>query len=120
MIDPRHQHRFEGDSGLDVASHAIDVVFPDGERRRVILRVGAPFRKRDSRSEENWWIRSELENLDSTDGPLGGVGSLHTMAIGIRWLVGRLTVFKRKHGCRYLWADTDESFDYRSILRTDD
>lgn len=116
MIDPRIQHRFEGDSGVDIASHAIDVVFPDGEKRKVVLRLGAPFRKPSDPHPESWWIRSELENLDSTDTPICGVGSLDTLAAGIRWLVGRLAVFEKTHRCEYFWSDTQDRFEYRTVL----
>jgi hypothetical protein len=118
MILPRHQHRFEGDSGVDIAAHAIDARFPDGENRRVLLRLGAPFRKPDSKHPEEWWIRTELEHLDSTDGPIAGAGSFHTLILGIRWIVARLQTFEEKHHCRYFWADSDEPFDYRSIFAT--
>ena len=67
---------------------------------------------------DQWWIRTELENLDSTDCPIGGSGSLHTLVLGIRWLIGRLQSFERVHCCRYFWADTDQPFDYRSVLAT--
>jgi hypothetical protein len=113
MILPQHQHRFDGDSGIDIATHAIDAVFPDGEKRRVVLRLGAPFKKKD-----HWWIRTELENLDSTDGPIAGEGSLHTLVLGVKWIVMRLEIFEKKHGYRYFWADTTDEFDYRSILTT--
>jgi len=115
MILPQHQHRFEGDSGIDIASHTIDVLFPDGEKRSVVLRLGAPFQK-----DGGWWIRTELENLDSTDGPIPGEGSLHTLVLGVRWIVARLETFESKHRCRYFWADTSDSFDYHSTLSTDE
>ena len=108
MILPHHSHRFEGDSGLDIASHVIDVRFPDGESRKIVLRLGAPFKKKD-----RWWIRTELENLDSTEGPLGGADSFHTLLLGIKWIIGRLQVFEEKVQCRYFWDNTEDLFDYR-------
>ena len=118
MIDPQLQHRFEGDSGVDIASHAIDALFPSGEKRRVILRLGAPFRKAESRDPEDWWIRTELENLDSTDGPLAGGDSLHTLVMGVKWLALRLEIFEKAHACRYFWAGTEDVYDYRGALAT--
>jgi hypothetical protein len=118
MIAPHHQHRFEGDSGIDIASHTIDVAFPTGERRPVVLRLGAPFRKLEIAHPEAWWIRAELENLDSTDGPLAGAGSLHSLVTGLSWIIGRLAIFETAHGCRYFWAGTDDVFDYREVLST--
>jgi hypothetical protein len=113
VIPPPFQSRFLGDSGVDIATQEIDVVYPDGERRRVNLRVGAPFLQTGQMR-----IRSELENLDRTDGPLGGEGSLHTLARGLWWIAGRLRVFAQKHGCQYYWPDTDDVFDYGQTLST--
>ncbi|OYV00772.1 MAG: hypothetical protein CFE26_23615, partial [Verrucomicrobiales bacterium VVV1] len=108
MIPPQFKSRFEGDSGVDIGRQEIDVLFPDGEKRRVVLRVGAPFQKEDFVG-----IRAELENLDRTDGPLCGEGSLHTLVIGVAFIIGRLEAFERKHGCRYFWPDSEHPFDYR-------
>lgn len=116
MILPQHKHRFDGDSGSDIAAQPIDVVFPNGEKRRVILRLGAPFRKPSSEHVLDWWIRAEIENLDSTDGPLVGCGSLHALSMGFRWMVGRLEVLQKKLQCRYYWPDTIDEFDYRSFF----
>lgn len=118
MIRPEHRHRFEGDSGVDIATQAIDVVAPDGKRLRVVLRLGAPFRKPDAHADIEWWIRTELENLDSTDGPIAGAGPLHAITLGIGWMIGRLEIFERKFGYRYCWPDTEEPFEYREILST--
>lgn len=118
MILPQHQARFNGDSRVDIASPAIDAVFPDGEKCRVVLRLGMPYQKPGSKDTIEWWIRAELENLDSTDGPIAGAGSLHTLVLGLRWIIGRLQSFERSQHCRYFWADTDEPFDYRSVLST--
>lgn len=113
MIRPEHQYRFIGDSGADVASYEIDALFPDGTKVPVILRIGAPFQK-----DDQWWVRTELENLDSTDGPIAGEGSLHTLIMGIRWMILRLEAFERKEGCTYLWRYSDDQFDYRNVLAT--
>lgn len=112
MIPPPFAHRFEGDSGVDIAHQEIDVLFPDGERRRVVLRIGAPYIK-----EGRFRIRTELENLDRTDGPLGGGDLLHTLIIGIAWLPGRLKVFEQTLGCRYFYPNSDDEFDYDSYFR---
>ena len=114
MIDPKNQHRFVGDSGQDIASHPVDVKFPNGERRRIILRLGAPFQKDDGQ----WWIRTELENLDSTVGPIAGEGPLQTLVLGIRWMILRMEVFERRRGCQFFWEDSDARFDFRGFLGT--
>jgi hypothetical protein len=113
MIEPQDQHRFDGDSGIDIASCAIDVRFPDGKKTRVLLRLGAPFKK-----EDQWWIRTELENLYSTNGPIAGDGALHTLILGIMWLILQLESFEEKQGCRYFYPDSEEYFDHRSVLAT--
>ena len=107
MIPPPFQHRFRGDSGIDIATQEIDALFPDGERRRVILRLGAPFIQ-----DGHFHIRSELEHLDRTDGPLGGSETFDTLLNGIAWIPGRLKIFSDKHGCVYYWPDTQDTFDY--------
>jgi hypothetical protein len=114
VIRPEHQCRFEGDSGVDVASYEIDARLPDGAKILVILRLGAPFQKNDQ-----WWVRAELENLDSTDGPIAGEGSLHTLIMGIRWMILRLAVYEEKVGCTYFWRNTDDLFDYRRVMATE-
>jgi hypothetical protein len=116
MILPQHQSRFAGDSGVDIARQEIDVLFPDGERLRVTLRLGAPYQKPDSRGDLDWWIRSELENLDSTETPFCGCGSMDTLLAGVRWIVARLDRYREQHGCRYVWPGADDEFDYRQIL----
>lgn len=107
MIPPPFLHRFEGDSGVDIATQEIDAIFPDGEKRRVVLRLGAPFLQNGI-----WRIRSELEHLDRTDGPLAGSESFDTLLNGIGWIPARLEVFARKHGCTYHWTDSGAVFDY--------
>ncbi len=116
MVPPQYRFRFEGDSGVDIATQEIDVLFPDGEKRRVVLRLGAPFQKPDARGEMDWWIRSELENLDSTVGPFAGCGSMDTLVAGVRWIRARLDQYRETHGCRYFWAGTEDDFDYHQIL----
>jgi hypothetical protein len=113
MIPPPFKDRFQGDSGVDVGTQEIDVLFPDGEKRRVILRIGAPFQK-----EGFDYVRSEIENLDRTDGPLCGEGTFHALVIGVSFIVKRLEVFEKKHGCRYFWPDSDVAFDYRDVFST--
>jgi hypothetical protein len=113
MIQPQFKARFEGDSGVDVGTQEIDAIFPDGEKRRVVLRVGSPFKK-----EDFVCIRAELENLDRTDGPLCGEGTLHALVIGIAFIIGRLEIFEQRHGCRYFWPDSDDQLDYRQIFST--
>ena len=113
MIPPPFIERFKGDSGVDVGTEALDAVFPDGERIRVVLRIGAPFKKED---DPNYWIRVELENLDRTDGPLGGVSSLHAIVGALYFIVGRLRIFEEKHGCRYFHPDSDVPFDYHTTF----
>lgn len=113
MIPPPFLHRFEGDSGIDIATQEIDVVFPDGGKRRVILRVGAPFLQNGI-----FRIRAELENLDRTDGPLAGSESLDTLINGIAWIPGRLKTFEEKHGCLYYWPGSSQTFDYKSYFDT--
>jgi hypothetical protein len=111
MIPPPFLHRFEGDPGVDIATQAIDAVFPDGERRCVILRLGAPYQHNDE-----FRIRAELENLDRTDGPLVGSESLDALRSGMAWLPGRLRVFAEKHGCRYYWPNSDTIFDFANFF----
>ncbi len=113
MIPVRFQDRFEGDSGVDIASQEIDAVYPDGERRRVVLRLGAPFVR-----EGRVYIRSELEHLDRTDGPLGGSEAFDALLVGIAWIVGRLQIFSEKHGCVYHWPDSKEVFDHAVYFNT--
>ena len=113
MIPPPFKDRFIGDSGVDVAAQEIDAWFPDGEKRRVVLRLGAPFQK-DGFTK----IRAELEHLDRTDGPLCGEGTFHTVVIGLSFIIGRLAVFEKKHGCRYFWPGSSDPFDYRDIFST--
>jgi hypothetical protein len=113
MINPGHQHRFDGDSRADVASYEIDAIFPDGTKRPVVLRLGAPFLR-----DEQWWVRTELENLDSTAGPVAGEGSLHTLMLGIRWMILRLSAIERSDGCRYFWKDSATVFEYQKFLGT--
>lgn len=111
MIPQQFIHRFVGDSGIDIAQQEIDVVFPDGEKRRVILRIGAPFFQSGM-----FRIRTELENLDRTDGPLAGSESFDTLLNGIAWIPGRLKIFAEKHGCIYYWPDSDAKFDYEGFF----
>lgn len=116
MIPPPFIERFKGDSGVDVGTEAIDAVFPDGKKIRVILRIGAPFKKEDR--PDSYCIRVELENLDRTDGPLGGVSSLHAIVAAIYFIVVRLRIFEEKHGCRYFHPDSDVPFDYHTAFST--
>ena len=111
MIPPLFKHRFVGDTGIDIATQEIDAVFPDGEKIRVILRLGAPFQK-----DGLTCIRTELENLDRTDGPISGEGTFHTLVLGISFIIGRLEIYEQKHGCKYFWADSDEVCDYHTTL----
>jgi hypothetical protein len=111
MIPPPFLHRFEGDSGIDIAKQEIDAVFPDGERRRIILRIGAPYIQSGMVC-----IRTELENLDRTDGPLTGSESFDALINGIAWIPGRLKIFTEKHGCVYYWPDSDTKFDYENFF----
>jgi hypothetical protein len=111
MIPPPFQHRFQGDSGVDIATQEIDVIFPDGEKRRVVLRLGAPFLQNGI-----WRIRSELEHLDRTDGPLAGSESLDTLINGIGWIPARLEVFAKHHGCTYHWPDSGNIFEYSNYF----
>jgi len=113
MIPEQFKFRFDGDSGVDLATQEIDVVFPDGERRRVVLRLGTPFMK----SGETW-IRTELENLDRTDGPLCGAQAFQTLLFGISWIPGRLKVFQERLGCRYFWPGSDDVFDFESFFQS--
>ncbi len=113
MIPPPFLPRFEGDPGVDIATQAIDAVFPDGERRRVILRLGAPYRHQDE-----YRIRAELEGLDRTDGPLSGCESLDALRNGIAWLPGRLRIFAERHGCIYYWPDSESIFEYSQFFDT--
>ncbi len=107
------KRRFQGDSGVDAGTQDIDVLFPDGEKRRVVLRVGVPFLK-----DGFTCVRCELENLERTDGPLAGEGTFHALVIGIAFIIGRLEVFESKLGCRFFWPDSDEVFDYRNVFST--
>lgn len=113
MIPPPFKHRFQGDSGIDAGTQLIDVLFPDGEKRSVVLRLGVPFLQ-----DGFTCVRCELENLDRTDGPLFGEGTFHALVIGIAFIIGRLEVFERKRGCRYFWPDSDDPFDYRRAFST--
>jgi hypothetical protein len=114
MIPPPFKHRFIGDSGIDIATQEIDAVFPDGEKIRVILRLGAPFPK-----DGFTCIRTELENLDRTDGPISGEGTLHALIMGISFIIARLEIYEQKHGCKYFWPDSEDLFDYRTTLMTE-
>jgi|GEM_PF-2219306 len=122
MIPARFKERFNGDSGVDIGMQEIDAVFPDGERRRVVLRVGAPFRRDNvqptSPQDNFYWIRTELENLDRTDGPLGGEGTFDALIGAIAFIVARLEIFEKKHGCKYFWPGSDDVFNYRRLLST--
>jgi hypothetical protein len=118
MIPDHLKYRFDGDSGIDVGCHEIDAVFPSGERRTILLRLGAPYRKPEDEFPARWWIRTELENLDSTDGPLSGMSSLDAVVVGIQWIVGRLSVFEEAHHCRYFWKDRHDEFECRTVLST--
>lgn len=111
MIPPPFIHRFEGDSGIDIAKQEIDAVFRDGEKRRLILRIGAPFIQNGI-----FRIRTELENLDRTDGPLAGSESFDTLLNGIAWIPARLRTFEEEHGCLYYWPDSDTKFDYEDFF----
>ncbi len=113
MIPPPFLHRFEGDSGIDIASQEVDAVFPDGERRRIVLKLGAPFKRNDG-----FYIRSELEGLDRTDCPLAGSESFDTLIGGIAWIIGRLRIFTERHGCEYYWPESDTKFDYVAYFNT--
>jgi hypothetical protein len=113
MILPPFRDRFIGDSGVDIAEQVIDTIFTDGEKRRIILRLGAPYQ-----NEGFTKIRAEIENLDRTDGPLVGEGSFHTLVLGIAFIIGRLEVFEKEHGCRYFWPGSSDPFDYRDIFST--
>jgi hypothetical protein len=107
MILPQFADRFEGDNGIDAGREEIDAVFPDGERRRVVLRIGTPW-QRDGRT----WLRCELENLDRTDGPFMGTGSIFDLVLAVRFIVGRLDIFAKKHGCVYYFPNSEERFDH--------
>ena len=115
MIPPQFADRFAGDNGVDVAHEEIDAVFPDGERRRVVLRLGTPWQK-DGRT----WLRCELENLDRTDGPSPGEGGVFDLVLAIRFMVGRLEVFERTDGCVYYFPGSNDTFDYRDLFSTVD
>jgi len=96
MIPESLRGRFAGDSGIDLGSHEIDVVFPaNGERRRIALRLGTPYRVSDGETK----LRVELENLDRTDGPISGSDSFQVIILWLRFLAARLEIFQRKHGC---------------------
>ena len=113
MIPDQFKDRFVGDSGVDIATQEIDVVFSDGERRRVVLRLGTPFTKNGQTC-----IRTELENLDRTDGPLSGAEAFQTLLFGISWIPSRLRVFKERLGCRYFWPGSDDVFDFESFFQS--
>ena len=106
--------RFSGDSGVDIAQQKIDVVFPDGERRSLVLKVGSPYRYNDD--ENSYRIRAEIVNLDRTDTPLPSANSVDALIGALSFIKGRLRVFEEKHGCRYYWPGTDEPFDYNSYF----
>jgi len=40
--------------------------------------------------------------------------------LGIRWLVLQLENFENKHGCQYFKTDSEEPFDYRTVLATNE
>lgn len=111
MIPEKFRHRFEGDSGVDIAAHEIDARFPDGETRRVVLRLGQPFLR-----GEDYLIRAEIENLDRTDGPLTSCSSLDAVLMGLEFIAARLDVFSRRHGARYYWPDSECIFDIKSYF----
>ncbi len=113
MIPPAFKNRFSGDSGVDIATQEIDAIFPNGEKRRVVLRIGAPFQ-----NDGYTCIRTEIENLDRTETPIFGEGSLHTLVLGISFIVKRLETLERQLGYRYCWPDSDETFDYKTLLAT--
>ena len=113
MIDPEVLHRFKGDSGVDIGSQEIEARFPDGQKLTVVLRLGAPFSR-----DDQWWIRTELENLDRTSGPIVGADSLHAVLLGIQWMILRLQSYEQKLSCRYFWPGTETVFEYRSYLST--
>jgi hypothetical protein len=111
VITPERRHRFEGDSGVDIATYTVDAVFPDGRKVPVVLRLGAPFLR-----EKQWWIRTELENLDSTVGPICGADPFHALVLGMTWMTLRLERFEKEHGCRYYFTGTQHVFEHRKHL----
>jgi hypothetical protein len=111
MIPPAFKDRFAGDSGVDIARQEIDAVFPDGRRMRVVLRLGAPFER-----EGRTYIRTEIEDLDRTDGPLMGDGSLHALILGLAWIPGRLARLKELLGCTYYYPDSNEPWDHDALF----
>jgi hypothetical protein len=111
MTSSASKVRFEGDSGVDIAVQEIDAVSPDGKKKRIILRLGAPFRIKGFTC-----IWTELDNLDRTGGPIMGEGSFHTLVLVVRWIVLRLESFEKKRGYRYFWPDSNDTFDYRDFF----
>lgn len=116
MIPPQFIERLIGDSGVDVGTESLDAVFPDGERIRVVLRIGTPYKKNNT--DDFFSIRVELENLDRTDGPLSGCSSLGAIATALRFIICRLEIFTERHGCRYVWPDTNEPVDFHLAFST--
>lgn len=86
-------------------------MFPDGERVRVVLRIGAPWER-----DGQMWLRCELDNLDRTDGPFPGSASVHDLVMAIRFIVGRLDIYAKKHGCAYYFPGSTEKFDYQEFF----
>ena len=116
MIHPSVAARFYGDNGVDLANFELEARFTDGERRRVVLRLGHPFQRGEPTCT---WIRSELENLDSTEGPLAASDAMQAIVLGLQWMIARLETYQAKHGCKYYWTGEEYEFDFRSHLGTD-
>ncbi len=115
MIRPEVAHHFAGDNRTDLFAFECEARFPDGERRQIVLRLGHPFKKPDA---DTSWIRSELENLDSTDGPIAGLDPMQAIILGIGWMIARLGSFQANQGCQYFWRGTEDEFDFRALLST--
>jgi len=108
MIPEKFKQRFDGDSGVDIGTESFDAEFPDGELRTITLRLGQPFYR-----DDYFWIRAELENLDRTDGPLGGESSLDAILTGVAFIIRRLEIYSSIHGLRYYWPGTKEPYDIK-------
>jgi hypothetical protein len=108
MIDQKHESRFSGDNGIDAGMEEIEARMPNGDRYKVVLRVGHPFFR-----DGDIYVRVELENLDTTDMPLAVSSTLDAFAVALRFIVYRLELYQNKYSIKYYWPNSDDSFDYK-------
>ena len=85
-----------------IAEERIEVLHPDGDSRDVQLRIGRP--RLSARSGDEWVCEVQANGLRIFEDPteLFGVGSLHTLMIGVEFL-RRILAIEVERGAILRW-----------------